>query len=75
MPLQSHYRGRSHRDHLAALGFRARAMRLIRQVMPFLHTLYQQTIRFKQAAERNEITIYEEWLVTDLVVEEGFVLV
>ena len=36
-----------------------------------LHTLYQQTIRFKQSAERNEIVIYEEWLVTDLVVEEG----
>ena len=36
-----------------------------------LHTLYQQTIRFKQAAERNEITIYEEWLVTDLVIEDG----
>ena len=36
-----------------------------------LHTLYQQTIRFKHAAERNEITIYEEWLVTDLVIEDG----
>ena len=36
-----------------------------------LHTLYQQTIRFKQAAERNEIVIYEEWLVTDLVIEDG----
>src|SRR4030042_2777910 len=30
-----------------------------------LHTLYQQTIRFKHAAERNEITIYEEWLGPD----------
>lgn len=36
-----------------------------------LHTLYQQIIKFKQAAERKEITIYEEWLVTDLVVEDG----
>ncbi|MEP9412394.1 MAG: FAD-binding protein [Candidatus Brocadia sp.] len=36
-----------------------------------LHTLYQQTIKLKQAAERNEIIIYEEWLVTDLVVENG----
>src|SRR5574337_133717 len=36
-----------------------------------LHTLYQQTIRFKQAAERNEMVVYEEWLVTDLVVEDG----
>ena len=36
-----------------------------------LHTLYQQTVRFKQAAERNEITIYEEWLVTDLVIADG----
>ena len=36
-----------------------------------LHTLYQQTIRFKQSAERNEIVIYEEWLITDLVVEDG----
>lgn len=36
-----------------------------------LHTLYQQTIKFKQAAERNEMMLYEEWLVTDLVVEDG----
>ncbi|HHT9137898.1 MAG TPA: FAD-dependent oxidoreductase [Candidatus Wunengus sp. YC60] len=36
-----------------------------------LHTLYQQTVRFKQSAERNEIVIYEEWLVTDLVIDEG----
>ncbi|MBU6390968.1 MAG: FAD-binding protein [Planctomycetes bacterium] len=36
-----------------------------------LHILYQQTIKFKQAAERNEIVIYEEWLVTDLVIEDG----
>lgn len=36
-----------------------------------LHTLYQQTIKLKQAAERNEMTLYEEWLVTDLVVEDG----
>lgn len=36
-----------------------------------LHTLYQQTIKFKQAAERDEMVIYEEWLVTDLVIEDG----
>ena len=36
-----------------------------------LHTLYQQTVKFKQSAERNEIIIYEEWLVTDLIVEDG----
>ncbi|MFN3531234.1 MAG: FAD-binding protein [Candidatus Brocadia sp.] len=36
-----------------------------------LHTLYQQTIKLKQAAERKEIVIYEEWLVTDIVVEDG----
>ena len=36
-----------------------------------LHTLYQQIIKFKQAAERKEIVIYEEWLVTDLVIEDG----
>ncbi|MFO0792522.1 MAG: FAD-binding protein [Candidatus Brocadiaceae bacterium] len=36
-----------------------------------LHTLYQQIIKFKQAAERKEIVVYEEWLVTDLVIEEG----
>lgn len=36
-----------------------------------LHTLYQQTIKFKQAAERNEMVLYEDWLVTDLVVEDG----
>ncbi len=36
-----------------------------------LHTLYQQTIKLKHAAERNEMVVYEEWLVTDLVVEDG----
>jgi succinate dehydrogenase / fumarate reductase flavoprotein subunit len=36
-----------------------------------LHTLYQQTIKLKHASERNEMAIYEEWMVTDLVVEDG----
>lgn len=36
-----------------------------------LYTLYQQIIRFKQASERKEMVVYEEWLVTDLVVEDG----
>lgn len=36
-----------------------------------LHTLYQQIIKFKQAAERKEMIIYEEWLVVELVVEDG----
>lgn len=36
-----------------------------------LHTLYQQTVKFKQASERNEMALYAEWLVTDLVVEDG----
>ncbi|MGQ3685965.1 MAG: FAD-binding protein [Candidatus Loosdrechtia sp.] len=36
-----------------------------------LHTLYQQIVRFKQASERNEMVVYEEWLVTDLVIEDG----
>ena len=36
-----------------------------------LHTLYQKIVKFKQAAERKEMVIYEEWLVTDLVIEDG----
>jgi len=36
-----------------------------------LHTLYQQIIQFKHAAERNDLIVYEEFLVTDLVVEDG----
>lgn len=36
-----------------------------------LHTLYQQIVKFKQVAERKEMVIYEEWLVTDLVIEDG----
>lgn len=36
-----------------------------------LHTLYQQTIKLKHASERNEMVVYEEWMVTDLVVEDG----
>lgn len=36
-----------------------------------LHTLYGQIVRFRQAAERNELVLYNEWLVTSLVVEDG----
>ncbi|MFQ5862471.1 MAG: FAD-binding protein [Candidatus Brocadiales bacterium] len=34
-----------------------------------LHTIYEQIIRFKQAAERKELVIYPEWLVLTLVRE------
>ncbi len=36
-----------------------------------LHTLYEQIVRFRQAAERQELTLYNEWLVTKMVVEDG----
>ncbi|MBM4054266.1 MAG: FAD-binding protein [Planctomycetes bacterium] len=36
-----------------------------------LHTLYQKVMQFKHASEREELVIYEEWLVTDLVIDEG----
>ncbi|WKZ18808.1 MAG: FAD-dependent oxidoreductase [Candidatus Jettenia sp. CY-1] len=36
-----------------------------------LHTLYQQIIKYKQEAEREEMVMYQEWLVTDLVIEDG----
>ncbi|WP_169703151.1 FAD-binding protein [Candidatus Kuenenia stuttgartensis] len=36
-----------------------------------LHTLYQQIIQLKHASEREEMVMYDEWLVTDLVIEEG----
>ncbi|MEW6410317.1 MAG: FAD-dependent oxidoreductase [Nitrospirota bacterium] len=32
-----------------------------------LNTLYEQTIRLEQAAEREEIVFYDEWLVTSLI--------
>ncbi|MBI5124726.1 MAG: FAD-binding protein, partial [Planctomycetes bacterium] len=34
-----------------------------------LHTVYEQTVRFQQAAERKEMVLYSEWLITNLVVE------
>jgi len=34
-----------------------------------LHTVYEQTIKFQQAAERKEMVLYPEWLITNLVVE------
>ena len=37
----------------------------------FMHTLYEQLIRYEQAAEREEIIFYSEWMVTRLVVEDG----
>ena len=36
-----------------------------------LHTLYEQAVRFEQASERENFVIYEEWVVTRLVVEDG----
>ena len=36
-----------------------------------LHTLYQQIVKYEQAAERGELKVYNEWLVTSLVVENG----
>ncbi len=34
-----------------------------------LHTVYEQTVKFQQAAERREMVVYPEWLITSLVVE------
>lgn len=36
-----------------------------------LHTLYGQIVRYRQAAERQELVLYNEWLVTSLVIEDG----
>jgi succinate dehydrogenase / fumarate reductase flavoprotein subunit len=36
-----------------------------------LHTLYQQIVKYEQAAERGELKVYNEWLVTTLVIEDG----
>ncbi|GAB4331096.1 MAG: succinate dehydrogenase/fumarate reductase flavoprotein subunit [Candidatus Abyssubacteria bacterium] len=36
-----------------------------------LHTLFEQIVKYEQAAERGELKIYNEWLVTSLVVEDG----
>jgi succinate dehydrogenase / fumarate reductase flavoprotein subunit len=36
-----------------------------------LHTLYEQTVKYEQAAERGELKVYNEWLVVSLVIEDG----
>jgi succinate dehydrogenase / fumarate reductase flavoprotein subunit len=36
-----------------------------------LHTLYEQIVKFRQIAERKELVLYNEWLVTKMVVEDG----
>ncbi len=36
-----------------------------------LHTLYEQAVRFEHASERQNFQIYEEFMVTRLVVEDG----
>ena len=36
-----------------------------------LHTLYEQAVRFEHASERQNFKIYEEFMVTRLVVEDG----
>ncbi len=34
-----------------------------------LHTLYQQIVKFEESAERGEMVVYDEWLVTRIVVD------
>jgi len=36
-----------------------------------LHTLYEQAVRFEHASERQNFSIYEEFLVTRLVIEDN----
>ncbi|RJP22743.1 MAG: FAD-binding protein [Candidatus Abyssobacteria bacterium SURF_5] len=36
-----------------------------------IHTLFEQIVKYEQAAERGELKIYNEWLVTSLVIEGG----
>jgi succinate dehydrogenase / fumarate reductase flavoprotein subunit len=36
-----------------------------------LHTLYEKTIQFEAAAERQEMVFYDEWMVTRLATENG----
>ncbi|MBM4355126.1 MAG: FAD-binding protein [Deltaproteobacteria bacterium] len=36
-----------------------------------LHTLYEQAVRFEHASERDNFKVYDEWMVTRLVIEEG----
>ncbi|MBI4831457.1 MAG: FAD-binding protein [Candidatus Lindowbacteria bacterium] len=36
-----------------------------------LHTLYEQAVKYESAAERGEMKIYNEWMVTSLAVENG----
>ncbi len=36
-----------------------------------LHTLYEQAVRYEHASERDNFKIYDEWMVTRLVIEEG----
>lgn len=36
-----------------------------------LHTLYQQALRFKHEAEREELVFYDEWAVLSLIVHDG----
>jgi len=36
-----------------------------------IHSLYQQVIRYEHASERHNMQVYNEWMVTRLVVEDG----
>ncbi|MBM4370893.1 MAG: FAD-binding protein, partial [Deltaproteobacteria bacterium] len=36
-----------------------------------IHSLYQQVVRFEHASERQNMLVYDEWMVTRLVVEGG----
>jgi succinate dehydrogenase / fumarate reductase flavoprotein subunit len=38
-----------------------------------LHTLYEQAIKYEQASERGEFKMYDEWLATSLVIDNGAV--
>ncbi|MBI3990616.1 MAG: FAD-binding protein [Candidatus Omnitrophica bacterium] len=36
-----------------------------------LHTYFQQLMKYKEAAEREEMTVYDEWVVTSLAVDDN----
>ncbi|MFH1729219.1 MAG: FAD-dependent oxidoreductase [Pseudomonadota bacterium] len=36
-----------------------------------LHTLYEQVVRYEHASERQDMVVYDEWIVLKLVVSDG----
>jgi succinate dehydrogenase / fumarate reductase flavoprotein subunit len=69
MPFSRTPEGRIAQRPFGGAGFPRTCFAADRTGHMLLHTLYQQTVKFEQAAEREEMVVYDEWMVLGLATD------